>query len=377
MSGSVEQFLHMPRGRQIYDINGPVVQRWQDHEVKQSVHCCFIPPHIHEKLNPPNDPDRWKRADHKHTVELRQRRIQIFNTAPSLNDPMEVGSGDKELFKIYDAQFRSTIHGKEMTEEQIDKEPAALRAQNWAQVSFLFYKTVLGRNSIDDKGCSIESVIHYRRKYDNAFWDGEKILYGAGDGKTFDDFTVDPDVGGHELAHGVTGNKLIYNGQSGALNEHMSDVIGSCVKQWYLKQSVSDADWLIGDKVLIGPGALRSMKAPGTAYKARDYPALGSDPQPATMDGFVHTKSDDGGVHTNSGIPNKAFYLVSIYIGGNSWEKAGKIWYETINQGGLSPNAIFSDFAKATIATAEKIYKRNSVEYNAVMKGWREVKVLV
>ncbi|MFX4416400.1 M4 family metallopeptidase, partial [Acinetobacter baumannii] len=88
----------------------------------------------------------------------------------------------------------------------------------------------------------------------------------------------------------------------------------------------TQADWLIGAGLLIPKAgtnrtALRSMKAPGTAY---DDPILGKDPQPATMAGYYTGGGDNGGVHINSGIPNHAFYLAAIAIGGNSWDVTGK-----------------------------------------------------
>ena len=123
---------------------------------------------------------------------------------------------------------------------------------------------------------------------------------------------------GHELGHGVTEHEagLEYWGQSGALNERCSDVCGAMVKQYKLGQDAASADWLIGSEVwtpTIAGDALRSMKAPGEAY---DDPLVGKDPQPAHMDDYVESVQDNGGVHINSGIPNKAFYLAATKIGG-------------------------------------------------------------
>src|SRR4029079_944922 len=134
------------------------------------------------------------------------------------------------------------------------------------------------------------------------------------------------------LTHGVTQDEaqLVYSNQSGALNESLSDVFGSLIKQFSLNQTADQADWLIGAGLLtkqVNGVALRSMKAPGTAY---NDPVLGKDPQPAHMKDYVNTISDNGGVHINSGIPNHAFYLIATQIGGNAWEKAGQIWYLTL-----------------------------------------------
>ena len=164
--------------------------------------------------------------------------------------------------------------------------------------------------------------MHYGRGYDNAFWDGTQMVFGDGDGTVFNRFTIAVDVIGHELTHGVTEHTaaLVYQGQSGALNESISDVFGSLVKQQALGQDAAAADWLIGAGLFtaqVKGVALRSMKAPGTAY---DDPQLGKDPQPATMADYVETTDDNGGVHLNSGIPNHAFYLAATAIGGHAWE---------------------------------------------------------
>ena len=124
----------------------------------------------------------------------------------------------------------------------------------------------------------------------------------------------------------------------------MSDVFGSLIKQYSLKQDASHADWLIGAGLLaagVKGVALRSMKAPGTAY---NDPVLGRDPQPAHMKDYIHTTDDNGGVHLNSGIPNHAFYLAAIAIGGNAWDVAGRIWYETLRDPKLKANANFAAF---------------------------------
>jgi Zn-dependent metalloprotease len=135
---------------------------------------------------------------------------------------------------------------------------------------------------------------------------------------------------------------------------------------------------LIGEKVMIGPKyALRSLKAPGTAYI--NHPELGSDPQPATMDKYQSlpdTESGDfGGVHINSGIPNFAFYVTAFNIGGYAWEKAGRIWYAVLSDASLAQNANFADVKNLTIVHAEKTFGINSLEVKAVKQGWSETKV--
>jgi len=183
---------------------------------------------------------------------------------------------------------------------------------------------------------------------------------------------------GHELTHGVTQYTaaLTYQGQPGALNESMSDVFGSLVKQMTLGQTADQADWLIGAGLLmpnIQGVALRSMKAPGTAY---NDPLLGQDPQPDNMANYNNTTDDHGGVHINSGIPNHAFYLVATQIGGNAWEKAGNIWYVTLTKM-LQSNSDFQAAADTTYAVAGQLYGAGGPEQQAVQAGWSGVGITV
>ena len=240
--------------------------------------------------------------------------------------------------------------------------------------TYKLYWEVFHRNSIDDQGMPIRGLVHYGTKYDNAFWDGQgDMFFGDGDGQLLTDTTKGLDVIGHELTHGVTQNEanLTYSGQSGALNESISDVFGSLVKQYHLLQTADQADWLIGADV-VGPAlapALRSMKAPGTANP--------HDTQPADMTHYVHTARDNGGVHTNSGIPNHAFYVVATTIGGQAWQAAGTIWYDTLADPRLKPNATFAAFASVTLRQARSRYGATSAEAHAVKAGWDAVQVRV
>ena len=155
----------------------------------------------------------------------------------------------------------------------------------------------------------------------------------------------------------------------------MSDVFGSLIKQWILKQNSSQADWIMGSglfKPKIKGLGLRSLKQPGTAY---DDPRLGKDPQPAHMDEYYNGPEDNGGVHINSGIPNYAFYLAASAIGGYAWERIGRIWYLTLRDS-LRWDANFEQAAQSTIIIAKQIYGVRSKETNAIIKAWRQVGVI-
>jgi Zn-dependent metalloprotease len=256
-------------------------------------------------------------------------------------------------------------------------------AYDGSGVTYDLYNNEYQRNSIDGNGMRLDSTVHYRQGYDNAFWDGEQMVYGDGDEnmpaeeRLFNRFTIAIDNIGHELTHGDTQfeAKLKYFQQPGALNESMSDVFGSLVKQYQVQQLASEADWIIGAGLLtenVNGVGIRSMKAPGTAY---DDPVLGKDPQPGHMNDYVDTLSDNGGVHINSGIPNHAFcasYITAVELGGFAWERAGRIWYVTLRDK-LTATSRFQDCANLTYQTAGELFGTGSIEQQAVRKGWAEV----
>src|SRR6266498_1715414 len=267
-------------------------------------------------------------------------------------------AGDKQR-TIFTANNTQTFPGVVVRTEGSapSGDPAIDEAYDGLGTTYDFYWDIFTRNSIDDEGLPLNGIVHFGTDYSNAFWDGQRMVFGDGDNELFNRFTISLDVIAHELTHGVTEDEaqLIYAYQSGALNESISDVFGSLVKQYKLNQTADQADWLIGAELLSdsvkndpnsGPNvAIRSMKDPGSAF---NHPILGKDPQPKHMDQYVHTFQDNGGVHINSGIPNHAFYLAAINIGGNAWEKVGQIWYETILDPRLKPNAKFKRFAQLT-----------------------------
>lgn len=261
-----------------------------------------------------------------------------------------------------------------------------------------FYFLVFKRNSIDDKGYNLIGSIHYDDDenpfgFDNAYWDGHQMVFGDGDGVMFGSFTKSLDVIAHELTHGVTQftASLPYHQQSGALNESISDVFGSMVKQYTLKQTAHQADWLIGKELLLpdilaqGNLALRSLSQPGTAFKNTPF---GDDTQPAHMRDYQDMPddraNDSGGVHINSGIPNHAFFLVATALGGSSWERAGPIWYAALLDkklhdyanapGGVNIASCFPFFAELTCTHALELF--GSGVQATVRKAWVDVGVL-
>ena len=317
--------------------------------------------------------DEQIRSRRKVFSTLSNEGRKIFAIAPVKDSPV---TPDREIYSANHQQTQpGTLVRKEgqapVADEDVNNAYAA------AGYTWSFYYEVFGRNSIDNKGLKLIQTVHYGDKYDNAFWDGQQMIFGYGDGTIFASFTRDIDVIGHELTHGVVQYEcnLNYQDQSGALNESLADVFGIMIKQKALNLDVTQSDWLIGENVLIGDQyALRSFKAPGTAYV--NHPDLGTDPQPANMSGYINDPYDNGGVHTNSGITNHAFYLAATAIGGFAWEKTGKVWYAAMcDTQRVKSNATFADFRNATIYHAEQLFADDASVAIAITDAWNTVGV--
>jgi Zn-dependent metalloprotease len=319
------------------------------------------------------------------TAEERERALRTLVLSERLRErravlsllPGAAPAGQKRRL-VFDAKHLTTLPGTLVRSEgdAATGDDAVDEAYDGAGETYDLYEEAYGRSSVDGRGMRLDSSVHYGSGYDNAFWNGAQMVYGDGDGKLFTRFTKSVDVIGHELTHGVTAHEanLEYHDQPGALNESISDVFGSLVKQRFLNQQAEEADWLIGAGLFtakVHGVALRSMKAPGTAY---DDPVLGKDPQPAHMQDYVPETEDDGGVHINSGIPNRAFYLCAAALGGFAWEKAGRIWYEALTKL-LRKDSDFSAAARLTRTAASDLYGKGSREEKAVSEAWRTVGV--
>lgn len=336
--------------------------------------CTIIPPIILDRVVERGSKEQRDAALRSLTLSARIRGQR--DIASLLPNPSVAGTKRRTIF---DAKHEEDLPGN-LTRGEGDKagtDRSANEAYDYAGATYDFYQQAFGRNSVDDRGLRLDSTVHYGEKYDNAFWNGQQMVYGDGDAKIFGRFTRCIDVIGHELTHGVTQYEagLNYRGQPGALNESMSDVFGSLVKQWTLKQTAAKADWLIGKGLFtkkVKGVALRSMKDPGTAY---NDPLLGKDPQPAHMKDLYKGSSDNGGVHINSGIPNRAFYLVAIALGGFAWEKAGKIWYTALCDR-LRPTSDFKAARQATISAAAQLFGSGGTEEKAVRDAWAQVGVI-
>lgn len=353
---------------------------------KQPTHrhaiLCILPPYILHQLAQNGTPQQRAIALKTLATDHTFRTLRALRLAAPVVGaaPVPLAMVEKRR-TIFDAHNTQTLPGDVVRAEGGGEstDVAVNEAYDGLGETFDFYGETFDRNSIDGNGMPLNATVHYDQNMDNAFWDGQRMVFGDGDGELFNRFTIALDVIGHELTHGVTEveAQLIYAYQSGALNESLSDVFGSLVKQYKQgKQDARAADWLIGEGLFtphVQGVALRSMKEPGTAF---DDPVLGKDPQPAHMDNYVRTLEDNGGVHINSGIPNKAFYLVAVGIGGFAGDKAGRIWYEALRDPRLRPNSGFRRFARLTYDYAGRLFP-GGPEQQIVQDAWSQVGIRV
>ncbi len=334
---------------------------------------CIVPPYmlrsIFQNGTPAQQSMAWATLTASEQIRGQRRILSALATRAA-------AAPGRKRRTIYDALGEYDLPGRLVRSEGSRKSRDSIVNEAYAGsgATFDFYWQIFKRNSIDGRGMRLDSTVHYGQSYDNAFWNGHQMVYGDGDGEIFRPFTKALDVIAHELSHGVMQHEanLEYRGQSGALNESFSDVFGILVQQHQLNQGAAEADWLIGSDLFM-PGinarGIRSMKDPGTAY---DDPVLGKDPQPAHMKDYVVTSEDNGGVHINSGIPNRAFCQTALRLKGNAWVKAGAIWYRTLTEK-LRTNSTFHDAMNLTMSAAGELFGVNSKEQKAVREAWAEV----
>lgn len=336
-----------------------VVQQQQNTEGRSA-----LPPYILEELS-----KRTNDKIYEQTLETNKDLESSGKFQP------RVTSGANGFREVYDAKGKETHPGDKA---RFEGDAATNNADvdnvyDYTGIVRQYYKEVHGKDSIDGRGMKMISTVNYGDNYQNAFWNGKQMTYGhPADKSPFKTFVL-LDVTGHEITHGITQKTggVFYWGQAGALNEHISDVFGELIQQKHRGQTAEQADWVIGDGIwkdgVKGTG-IRNMLNPGTAF---DDPKIGKDPQPAHMKDYVSTWKDAGGVHYNSGIPNRAFALFAKAVGGNAWETPGKIWYEATQNVGMFPS--FASFAQLTIDAAKKL--GHHAEVAKLEQAWADVGV--
>ncbi len=276
--------------------------------------------------------------------------------------------------RTHSAENTSNIPGRLVVEEgQRSRDDVAQAAHDGAGRVYDYYFNNFRRDAIDGRGSPMVSTVHYGSdpaEAENAAWVGEaaQMIYGDG-GRVFRPLPYGLDVVGHEFTHGIIDNtaELVYQGQSGALNESYADVFGALI--------AGGNNWTIGASVVKSPPYplpyLRSLQDPnaGGAYDPRE-PLRGVG-QPAHMREYanlpVSRRSDNGGVHINSGIPNRAAFLVAQAIGN---DKTQQIYYRTLTQY-LTPDVNFLDAARATVRAATELY--GPAEAEAVRGAFAQV----
>ena len=278
---------------------------------------------------------------------------------------------------------------------------AGVDAHYYAGVVDDFYADTFGRDSIDDNGLQIVSVVHFGQAYCNAFWNGAYMTYGDGNGTTCKSLAGGLDVDGHELTHGVTEytSGLIYENESGALNESFSDIMGNTIEFYADRNKLDPAakpDWLIGEDVINTPGD------PTPGFRNMGDPKQDGDPSHLSQ---AYTgEADNGGVHSNSGIPNHAYYLTvnggrnasceanayhpvlltgeaakdcSIVVDGLGVDKAAQVYYAGFTS--LPEYANYCDARNATVAVAKATSKADGETmgktYKQVRAAWDAVGV--
>lgn len=334
--------------------------------------CFVIPPHMMEHVAEHGDAEQRKWA--VKSISMSQRllgRREVMKAVP-FDAPSLAGQEMRRT--VFNAGNKEELPGAIVRTEGAGPtgDAAVNEAYDGAGATYALFKERFGRNSINDKGLTLDSTVHYGKGYDNAFWDGRQMVYGDGDNKLFNRFTLDLCTIGHEFTHGVVQHeaKLVYWDEPGALNESMGDVFGCLTKYHKLQTTFAQADWLIGVGVFtarIKGKGFRSMRNPGTAY---NDPVIGKDPQPAHMRKFVKMSEDNGGVHINSGIPNRAFYVACELL--NDMWRPGRVWYQALRDR-LRERSTFQDCAYLTCAVAAEVFGTRSKEATAVKKAWESV----
>lgn len=272
------------------------------------------------------------------------------------------------LIETYNANKTSSIPGTIVSDTDNNfnalAQAPAVDAHANTEVVYNYYKNNFNRNSFDNNGATMKSTVNYReissQPYNNAFWNGSQMVYGDGDGVNLGPVGSALDVVAHEFTHAVTEYEanLVYEYQPGALNESMSDVFG------YLIEG-QPTDWLLGEDCY-------TPNTPGDAFRSLQNPTLYD--QPAHMNDYQNlpnTSSGDwGGVHINSGIPNKAFYLAATTINDNA--KMSNIYYRALTTY-LTTSSQFVDARTALVQSATDLYGSGSAEATAIANAFTSV----
>lgn len=332
----------------------------------------IVPPYLLEEMSKRDPLNGDNRKVLNKMLEMAKPNSQIPLSSISTNH-FSLAVGKRE---IYDAHARFTHPGEKarFEGEKPTGDDEVDMAYDYAGIVRDFYAKEFDRNSIDGQSMKLMSTVNYGINFQNAYWNGSQMIYGRPGANSPFKTMVLLDICAHEFTHGITHyeSKLNYYGQSGALNESLSDVFGSLIKQYSKKQTANQADWLIGQGIFkdsVSGRGFRDLLNPGTAY---DDPLLGKDPQPAHMKDYVKMTGDNGGVHYNSGIPNRAFALFARAVGGYAWDAPGHIWFAARKAAGSNPS--FAQFAYHTIEQAKIL--GHDAKVGKLEEAWKAVGII-
>jgi Zn-dependent metalloprotease len=207
--------------------------------------------------------------------KLREQAARLMQVAGQMVTAAPTAAiATSPTISVFDCNHSQVLPGTQVPDPGDSSDPTTKRVFDQTAAVAEFYRTIFGRDSVDDANMALLSSIHYGTNYNNAFWHGSQMTYGDGDGSVFVDFSGGNDVIGHELTHGVTQHtlQLSYSGDAGGLNESISDCFGSMFRQWQAGQTADQADWLIG-KDIVGPLArargltcLRDLANPAASH---------------------------------------------------------------------------------------------------------------
>jgi len=289
--------------------------------------------------------------------------------------------------KTYVAKSRSLPGTLATDSDNYWTDGSVVDAHKYLENVYDFYYNVFGRKSYDNNNAALIATVHYGNDYVNAYWNGSQMVFGDGDGVMATSLAGAIDVIGHELSHAVTDatSDLIYYGESGALNEAFSDIMGTTVEFYWQPEGFGllKADWMMGEDIWYPNepfgDALRYLDDPHkatTSYTESGY-------YPAHYSEIYTGTSDNGGVHINCTVVGHWYYLIAnggtnsvsnITVTGMGIEKAREIVYLAFTQ--YMPNdADFSVARDVTLQAAADLYGSSSTEYNIVKTGWDAVGV--
>jgi Zn-dependent metalloprotease len=257
---------------------------------------------------------------------------------------------------------------------------AGVDAHYGAEMTFNYYKNVLGRNGIWNNGAGARSRVHYGNSYVNAFWDGSQMTYGDGSGNTHP--LTELDVAGHEMSHGVTQATagLFYSGDAGGLNEATSDIFGTAV-EWYANNASDTPDYLIGEMInLFGNGApLRYMDRPSRDGESPDcwsssVSSLDPHYSSGPLNHWFYLASEGSGAKTLNGVAYNSPTCNASTVTGIGRDAAAKIWYRTLSTY-LTSSSNYAAARNGAVRSAKDLYGALSPECAGIESSFAAIAV--